>query len=365
MFTIIYEFYYLINIFMVQFSFTPQQFYTRTPQSNQTPVNSFYNGLQQNNFGNGGYYQDIAGLSGFNPYNTIPGTVGYRLPAQNYVNYGINHPATYGTQSLKTALVNTAINAGVSALVNAFTGGNDPSSSRLYGTGISEGATPDQLLPTVGNGSDTAFKDDDEDRVFIRDQTGIFINSAIMRPLQALGGVLFPYTPQITVGHKANYESVNLVHTNYTVPQFQHSSVDNIGISAQFTANYPAEAEYMLAMIHFFRSVTKMFYGKDQRAGTPPPVLYLDGYGPYTFDHIPVVITAFDYTLPTDVDYISCKTVYGEKQKVPTSLNITLSMIPTYSRNKISNEFGLSDFANGILVSGTKSSARPRTGGWI
>jgi len=40
-------------------------------------------------------------------------------------------------------------------------------------------------------------------------------------------------------------------------------------------------------------------------------------------------------------------------------------MIPTYSRNKISNEFGLTRFANGLLVTGADSSNGPRTGGWI
>ena len=356
---------------MVQFSFAPQQFYARTPQSNQNPVNNIFNSLGQNNYGNGGYYQNIASYNNYNAYNSpVPGTTGYQLPAQNYYNYGQNNPAYYGTGTLKTQLVNTVINAGVSALVDAFTGGGsgyyDPTNGRLNGTGLAEGGTPQDLLQASGAGSDTAWQDDKEDRVIIYDQTGKFIGkSPIFTPLKNLNGVLFPYTPQISVAHKASYDPVSLVHTNYTVPQYQHSAVDNISITGQFTANYPAEAEYILAMMHFFRTATKMFYGKDQLAGTPPPVLFLDGYGPYTFDHIPVVITGFDYTLPNDVDYISCKTQYGEKQKVPTSLQIQLSMIPTYSRNKISNEFGLTRFANGLLVTGADSSNGPRSGGWI
>ena len=193
----------------------------------------------------------------------------------------------------------------------------------------------------------------------ISDQTGRFIGqSDIFQPLNNTGGVLFPYTPQIQVTHKASYEMMNLVHTNYTTPAYQHSSVDNISIQGQFTANYPAEAEYVVAMLHFFRTVTKMFYGQDQLAGTPPPVLFLDGYGPYTFDHIPIVITSFDYSLPNDVDYISC-TILGDKQKVPTTLSVNISCIPTYSRNKISNQFGLVNFSQGALLSDGD------TGGWI
>ena len=182
-----------------------------------------------------------------------------------------------------------------------------------------------------------------------------------MAPLQSINGVLFPYTPQITFSHKASYEMLSLVHTNYTTPVYQHSSVDGIQVSGMFTANYPAEAEYIVAMLHFFRSATKMFYGQDQLAGTPPPVLFLDGYGPYTLDHIPVVVTGFDYTLPNEVDYISCS-VSGYKQKVPTTLSVTLNLQPTYSRNKISNEFGLSDFASGALIQGGSGT---RSGGWL
>ena len=174
------------------------------------------------------------------------------------------------------------------------------------------------------------------DRVIIYDQTGRFIGqSNIFAPLKNVGGVLFPYTPTIQVTHKANYDMMHLTHTNYVTPAFQYSSVENISITGMFTANYPAEGEFIVAMMHFFKTATKMFYGKDQLAGTPPPILFLDGYGPYTFDHVPVVVTSFDYTLPNDVDYISCS-VLGERQKVPTTLQVSINLVPTYSRNKTS-----------------------------
>jgi hypothetical protein len=341
---------------MTLFNNIQPQFYSRTPYANQQrPL--FYNPGQQHPTGNG-VLNNIAAFAGYDPYNTVPGTTGYRLPAQNYPNYGVNNLAQNGTQSLKTSLVNTAINSAISGLVYGLTGGpnTDPTYGRLNGTGVAQGATKAQLLKEKNSQSNVAWQDDVEDRVIIYDQTGRFIGaSAILDPLVPMGGVLFPYTPTIQVNHKASYEMMNLVHTNYTTPAYQHSSVDGITIQGQFTANYPAEAEYMVAMLHFFRSVTKMFYGKDQLAGTPPPVLFLDAYGVYTFDHIPVVVTSFDYTLPNDVDYISC-TVKGEKQKMPTSLNINLNLMPTYSRNKTSNEFSLQGFAKGALVKSSTGS---------
>jgi len=359
---------------MVNFTYQPNQYYTRTPAANQTQP-TFYNPSQAVPQGNG-INNNIAAYTGYNSRNPAPGTVGYSLPAQSYANYGINNLNNFGIQSLKTQLVNTAINAGINGLVNGLTGnttrtgyypsscGYDPTNGRLSGSGVAEGGTAESLLQPVSGASATAFKEDSEDRVIIYDQTGKFIGqSIIFNPLADLGGVLFPYTPTIQVSHKASYDPMALVHTNYVTPQYQHSQVDNITISGLFTANYPAEAEYMVAMMHFFRTVTKMFYGQDQLAGTPPPVLYLDAYGPYSFDHIPVVITGFDYQLPNEVDYISC-TINTQKQKVPTSLTVNLSMLPTYSRNAISNNFGLEKFSKGQLITGAMSS-RTRAGGWL
>ena len=49
-----------------------------------------------------------------------------------------------------------------------------------------------------------------------------------------------------------------------------------------------------------------MFYGQDQtpKPGTPPPLCFLTGLGDFQFQQHPLAITGFNYTLPTDVDYI-------------------------------------------------------------
>jgi hypothetical protein len=345
---------------MSLFNFSPQKFYSRTPQSNQTTRTSNPTSDAVINGGNG-IVVNNAGLP--QTSYTIPGTTGYRLPAQSYINYSVNNPTSGGLQTLKTSLVKTAINSALQGLVYGLTGGpsTDPTGGRLRGTGVAIGGTSQDQLQASNSDSHTAFQDDSESRVIIYDQTGQLIgnNNAVLKPLEELNGVLFPYTPQIQVNHQASYDMMNLVHTNYTTPAYQYSKVETINITAQFTANYPAEAEYVIAMMHFFSSATKMFYGIDQLAGTPPPVLFLDGYGPYTFNHVPVVLTNFDFTLPNEIDYISC-TVKGQRQKVPTSLQVSLSMVPTYSRNKISKQFGLVGFAKGALVGGND-----KTGGWI
>jgi hypothetical protein len=128
----------------------------------------------------------------------------------------------------------------------------------------------------------------------------------ILAPLQATDGVIFPYTPSINVTYGATYNSVVPAHSNYKIFQYESSFVDSINITCDFTAQDTDEANYVLAVIHFFRSVTKMFYGQDQfpKPGTPPPLCYLFGLGEFQFNAHPLAITNFTYNLPTDVDYI-------------------------------------------------------------
>jgi hypothetical protein len=128
----------------------------------------------------------------------------------------------------------------------------------------------------------------------------------ILQPLQGTNGVVFPYTPTISTSYRANYDAYELVHTNYKGYFYKNSAVQEITVNGIFTANSAAEADYMLAVIHFFRSASKMFYGQDSQpvAGTPPPVLYMDGLGVYQFNEHPCLLSAFNYSLPADVDYI-------------------------------------------------------------
>lgn len=252
----------------------------------------------------------------------------------------------------------------------AYNGYISPSYNRLNANGLPLGGEYDigitsSTIPVV-EFSATAVDEDAEDRVVISDQTGLFIGTMpIFSFLATTKGVLFPYTPTISVSHTANYEIENLVHTNYPTPYYTNSTVNSINIQGRFTAQTETEGQYILAMMHFFRTATKMFYGQSTNKGSPPPVLYLDAHGPYLFDHIPVVIREFQYSLPNDTNYIT--TSFGRGiNKVPTDLNVSVDLIPVYSRNKISTEFGLDGFANGNLLTGyNRKEGQEKSGGWL
>jgi len=134
------------------------------------------------------------------------------------------------------------------------------------------------------------------------------VKNSILAPLAASGGVVFPYMPTIQTSYNAEYDSTDLTHSNYRGQFYKSSYVSDIQISGVFTAQDTAEANYLLAVIHFFRSVTKMFYGaRDPLRGAPPPLVYLIGLGQYQFNNQPCVVKSFNYSMPNDCDYIRTK----------------------------------------------------------
>lgn len=156
--------------------------------------------------------------------------------------------------------------------------------------------------------------------------------------------VLFPYTPQIVVQTRANYNTIQPTHSNYAFHAYQNSQLDNITIVGTFTAQNEDEARYVLGSIHALRTATKMhFGGGGADAGAPPIVCLLSGFGDYMFNDMPIVISSFFFTLNEDVDYINI----GETQ-VPTRAEFTVECLPAYSRIDQAS-FTLESYKNGNL----------------
>lgn len=235
----------------------------------------------------------------------------------------------------------------------------------------------------------------------------------ILAPLQETNGVIFPYTPTINIQYNAEYENYDLTHSNYRGYFYRGSQVQNVNVNATFTAQDTDEANYMLASLHFLRTCTKMFYGQDLRRGMPPPLVFLEGLGEYHFNDHPCVVTAVFYNLPNDVDYIPAGVppqgvpgnvfqqglakstghqswssqitrlitsqlfkggrdgatvgaaniptsspqdveqftkIYEGKTYVPTKMDINFTLLPINTRQQVSAEFSLEEYANGKLL---------------
>jgi hypothetical protein len=134
-----------------------------------------------------------------------------------------------------------------------------------------------------------------------------FKSSYVLKPLVAAGGMIFPYTPGISISHNAGYDEQSITHNNYQFITYQNSKVDRISINAPFFVEDAVQAQYWLAAVHYFRSMTKMFSGAGNGAeqGNPPPIVYLNGYGDFVFKNIPVVVSSFQVELSADTNYIS------------------------------------------------------------
>jgi hypothetical protein len=136
-----------------------------------------------------------------------------------------------------------------------------------------------------------------------------FRNSPVLKPLKDAGGLIFPYTPDVQMSSTAKYGNINTMHTNFTFHAYQHSEPGSIVITAPFNVEDPIQGLYWIAAVHYLRSLTKMFSGFDPKAGNPPPIVKLNGYGNYVLQNIPVAVTSFQTTLPKDCDYISVDAV--------------------------------------------------------
>jgi hypothetical protein len=136
-----------------------------------------------------------------------------------------------------------------------------------------------------------------------------FKNSPVLTPLKDAGGLVFPYTPSIKISSSAQYTTYNPIQTNYKPNAFQNSDPGEISITAPMFCEDQSQGLYWIAMVHYLRSLTKMFTGNDAKAGNPPPVVMLNGYGNYVFKNVPVVVKSFSTAIDEKSDYIGVNVV--------------------------------------------------------
>lgn len=213
--------------------------------------------------------------------------------------------------------------------------------------------------PTLARFSTTSVESDWRVKLSVPDKIA---GSPLLEPMRKTGNhMIFPYTPTIIISHSSNYNSLNPVHTNYPFQIYENSQSDDITITGEFIVENAAEGQYWVAVIHYLRTMTKMFYGTD---GAPPLACRLSGYGDYVFNNVPVVISNFTVDLPSDVDYIAVplSVNIGEDEDgapisnsgttwAPTASQISVTLKPTYSRRRVST-FNLNDFVEGKYING-------------
>lgn len=200
-----------------------------------------------------------------------------------------------------------------------------------------------------------------------------------MAILHQTNGIVFPYAPDISYNQSPIWEHVSLVHTIQQYYYYTGAESPKIDVSCTFTAQNEREAKYLLAVFHFLRSYSKMHFGEtDPKRGLPPPILLFDAYGDYIFNGLPVLILNWNFSFPSDVDYVrvdvgrirkSRSTSDGRKLVInePASLNqvsqdftgvaylparntVSISLVVQRPPTKLRREFNLQDFREGKLL---------------
>ncbi len=230
------------------------------------------------------------------------------------------------------------------------------SQTRLRGAGLNQNGSQGAQSSAFNNNNAVSpsnngmsFDADWRVRMVLPSALASRLCTGIMEPLKG-SGVVFPYTPSITVTYAAEWTSQKLTHSNYAAQFYNSSEIQDIQLQGMFTAQNQIEAEMMLAILTFGKMVTKMFFGASTDAGSPPPVLHLYGHGDYQWKKVPIVVKNFTYNLSADVDYIPVKK-YGNT-RVPSQIdNMSFTVAPIYSREQV-RKFDMKTFASGELIKG-------------
>lgn len=252
----------------------------------------------------------------------------------------------------------TALGQGIASLVSTIKGSQFPSFTTAGFKNLFGGSTS-AVEQTKKKGNETKEPGQwgttgniqvSDWRVKLNCNFAVFGDNPLFRMLSETRGLVFPYTPSITLTHKANYtQAEGLTHTNFPFASYKNSQVEDITISSDFSVQNTTEGWYWLAAVLFLRSATKMFYGASQPQGFPPVVCRLEGYGSAMFNNVPVVVKSFQLELKDNVQYMEVPTMPGTdvgNSWVPLESKIIVTVMPMYNREKV-RQFSLEDFAKG------------------
>lgn len=277
----------------------------------------------------GGITSAVGGIAG--SVSNIASTVGNGISA---ITGGLATAGGLGSGLLSIARNISAAAGQINNLLSLFRGRNIPGGADLF----QQTGAQVKVTPVAAN----------DWRVRLNCDFNTLFGAGTFRRLVNTGGLVWPFTPNITVSTKANYTQVDPVHNNFPFQAYKNSQVEDIQISGEFSCETESDAEYWIAATMFLRSATKMYYGQGQYAGNPPVICQLTGYGSMIFNSVPVVVKSFQVELKDDVNYVQCN-AYGTPTWVPVMSTITVTVSPIYNRERL-RRFSLQNFAAGKEV---------------
>lgn len=178
----------------------------------------------------------------------------------------------------------------------------------------------------------------------------------LMRPIKNSNGFVFPNTPTVFLSASANYDQSDMQGQNYSINTYRNTTLQPLSVTAELSANDIYEARYMLGVLTFLKIACKSYYGdaalEDGTYGMPPPVLLFEYMGEHGFNKVPVVLTNYTVNFPSDIDYVPVVTGTNESEDplvtyVPSKIELSIILLPTYTPQKMRKKFDLQKIANG------------------
>lgn len=208
----------------------------------------------------------------------------------------------------------------------------------------------------------------------------------ILAPLYATGGLMFPYTPTVAMSQDTTWQTADLEGTNYDILSFKSASSATFSITGKFTVQNQREGRYLMAVIHFLRTVSKSYFGAQDvegfltpteqtsdgtadadpdkpikevsaagRAGLPPPVLLFSGYGNMMFNDIRVVVKSHSWSFDEASDFVRIDLpAHQGVVWLPPLMTIQMTLAMQQNTDIVRNEFNLDKFRTGELLKSKK-----------
>lgn len=235
------------------------------------------------------------------------------------------------------------------------------SNSQLYGAAYGSGSSGSSASPYAQGGPSSGVYGQGTPSTGSPSTNLAASGSNLLAPLVNTNGLMFPYSPQITVEQTVLYQDINMVHTNADFLAYQRTPSVTISITGKFTVQTQTEGIYALACIHFLRVVSKMYFGQNYNgapstlSGLPPPILLLNGYGSYMFNNLRVILKSHSYTYNETMDTVLINTA-GGTVRLPALFDLSATLVVQQTPRAAKADFDLGLFRTGQLM---------LKGGWI
>jgi hypothetical protein len=210
----------------------------------------------------------------------------------------------------------------------------------------------------------------------------------ILAPLWETQGLMFPYTPTVAVAQDTTWNTADLEGVNYDILSFKTSASATLSVTGKFTVQNQREGRYLLAVLHFLRTVSKAYFGAQDvekfvapttqtndatpqadpskqvsdvasggRAGLPPPILLFSGYGNMMFNDVRVVVKSHSWSYDEAADLIRINLpAFDGVVWLPPMMTIQMTLGIQQNTDNVRNNFSLDDFRTGKLL---------KTKGWF